>query len=287
MIPHPYFDQDMAGWTVVSGAGSTAVSAAPLAGGKAFTNDVNQAPWISSGARIPTNAHWTYEVRGSFRRQNLNGSAGGIYLAVQLFDETGADIGGDGTWWFYPATNVQLTDTNWHTFSAKFGSSTARPFPANARLMTVGAILNYDGAVAGNRNYEVTGLQVAPSGRPPIFATDTRAGCPPAGSTGGVTVLVTTGSFTLDRPAWVNVTGNMISMSTGRRDVAVYVDGAQRTVSLVRTEVRDWAPHQEHWTGLLAAGTHTVELRAVNTLVGLDGYGCGSSHGHLTVLFLD
>jgi len=287
MVPHPYFDQDMTGFNLFQGTGSTAVSTAPLAGGKIFTNAVNDAPWVSSTARIPANPHWTYEVRGSFRRQNLNGSAGGIYLAVRMFDDTGADITGDGTWWFYPASNVALTDTNWHTYSARFGSGTGRALPAAARFMTVGAILNYDGAVAGNRNYEVTALQIAPAGRPPIFATDNRPGCPPVGSTAGVTVIVTTGPVVLDRAAYVHVEANTISLSTGRRDVGLFVDGANLTVQLVRTEVRDWAPHQIQWTGLLAAGTHVIELRANSNLASPDGFGCTGGYGHLTVTFQD
>jgi hypothetical protein len=287
MISHPYFDQDMTGYTIVQGQGTADVSTAPLAGGKSFTNAVNQAPWVASTARIPANPHWTYEVRGSFRRQNLNGSAGGIYLAVRMFDDTGTDITGDGTWWFYPASNIQLADTNWHTFSAKFGSGTARSLPANARFMSVGAILNYDGAVAGNRNYEVTGLQIAPAGRPPIFATDNRPGCPNTGSVAGVTVLATTGAFVLDRPAYVHAQGNIISSALGRRDLDLRVDGAAVTYSLVRTEIRDWAPHQLQWTGQLQAGSHTIEMRAGNTLTTPDGYGCGAGWGHITVTFLD
>jgi len=286
MIPHPYFDQDMTGFNLFQGTGSTAVSTAPLAGGKIFTNAVNDAPWISSTARIPANPHWTYEVRGSFRRQNLNGSAGGIYLAVRMFDDTGTDITGDGTWWFYPASNVALTDTNWHTYSAKFGSGTGRAIPAAARFMTVGAILNYDGAVAGNRNYEVTALQISPAGRPAIYATDNRAGCP-NNNTGGTTVLASTGIFTLDRPAQVHAVGNIISRTIGRRDVTLFVDGGGATYSLVRTEVNDWAPHNLQWAGTLAAGNHTIELRGNNTLTSPDGYGCGPTWGQLTVTFLD
>jgi hypothetical protein len=289
MIPHPYFDQDMTGFALFQGQGSTAVSASPLAGGKVFTNAVNDAPWVSSAARIPANPHWTYEVRGSFRRQNTNGSAGGIYLAVRLFDDTGADIAGDGTWWFFPANNVALTDTSWHTISAKFGSGTGKTIPANARFMTVGAILNYDGAVAGNRNYEVTALQIAPAGRPAIYATDPRTtGCPTVvNTTAGVTVLITTGTFTLDRPAQVHAVANIISITTGRRDAYLYVDGAVVTQSLVRTEVRDWAPHGVQWSGTLQPGNHVIELRANTSLASPDGYGCGNQWGTLTVTFQD
>jgi hypothetical protein len=287
MIPHAYFDADMTGFELFSGQGNTDVSTAPLMGGKIFTNAVNQAPWVSSTNKIPANPHWTYEVRGSFRRQNLNGSAGGIYLSVRLFDAAGADITGDGTWWYYPAANVALGDTNWHTYSGKFGSGTGRPIPAAARFMTVGAILNYDGAVAGNRNYEVTGLQIAPAGRPALTIQDSRAGCPLGGAVAGTTVLMTTGAFAVDRPAQVHVVSSIISNANGRRDVELRVDGAPVAYSLVRTEIKDWAPHNVQWAGLLQPGNHTIELRAGSSLPSTDGYGCGAGWGALTVTFQD
>jgi hypothetical protein len=287
MVPHPYFDQDMTGFTLFSGQGNTDVSTAPLAGGKIFTNAVNQAPWVTSTTRIPANPHWTYEVRGSFRRQNLNGSAGGIYLAVRMFDDTGMDITGDGTWWFYPANNIALGDTNWHTYSGKFGSGTGRPIPAAARFLTVGAILNYDGAVAGNRNYEVTGLQIAPAGRPAIVIEDSRPGCPSGGSVSGVTVLMTTGSFAVDRPAQVHVTSSIISNANGRRDAELRVNGAPVAYSLIRSDIKDWAPHNVQWSGVLQPGDHTIDLRAGSSLAITDGYGCGAGWGKLIVTFQD
>jgi hypothetical protein len=161
MFPDPYFEQDMTFWQLRSGSqGAVATSSSAIAGTKIFANATNQVSWISSLRLVPVNAHHTYEVSGSFRRPAATGSAGGIYLAVLLYDEAKAEITGDGTWWYYPVANVQLTDTNWHTYRAQFGASTSRPFPASARFMSVGAILNYDGAVPGNRIYEVSGLGI-------------------------------------------------------------------------------------------------------------------------------
>jgi hypothetical protein len=287
MISNGTFARDLAGFSVLTGDGGVAVSAAPLGGGKVYANADGEAPWVSSNERVPVNRHWTYEVRGSFRRTNTNGTTGAVFLVVRLFDDAGADIAGDGTWWFFAANAVTLTDTNWHSYSAKFGSSTGRAIPASARTMTVAAILNLDGVLAGTRNYEVTGLQLAPTGRPPISVPDARAGCPPVGGSVAGSVLLTTGTFTLDRQATVTVTINIISLTSGRRDLTLQVDGSAKFYNLVRTEIRDWAPHQLQWTGTLLAGDHVIELRAGNTLPSGDGYGCGGTWGNMTVLFLD
>ncbi len=161
LFPDPYFEQDMTFWKLnLASQGSVVTSSTAIAGNKVFANAANQVSYLQSMRLIPVNAHHTYEVTGSFRRPGTAGSAGGIYLVVHLFDEAKADIAGDGTWWYYPVANVQLTDTDWHTYRAQFGFNTQRPFPANARYMSVGAALNYDGSVAGNRIYEVSGLGI-------------------------------------------------------------------------------------------------------------------------------
>ncbi len=161
LFPDPYFEQEMTYWQLnFNTQGSVVSSTSAIAGTKVFTNTVNQQASVSSKRLVPVNPNNTYEVTGSFRRPTTTGSAGGIYLAVLLYDSNKATINGDGTWWFYPVAGVSLTDTAWHTYSARFGAGTLRTLPAAARYMSVGAILNYDGAVAGNRNYEVAGLGI-------------------------------------------------------------------------------------------------------------------------------
>jgi hypothetical protein len=148
-------------WQLSFGSqGSVISSTSAIAGTHVFTNAANTQAWVSSQRLVPVNAHHTFEVKGSFRRPTTTGSAGGIYLAVLLYDGAKANITGDGTWWFHPVAGASLMDTDWHTYSARFGAGTQRPLPSSARYMSVGAILNYDGAVAGNRNYEVTGLGI-------------------------------------------------------------------------------------------------------------------------------
>lgn len=161
LFPDPYFEHGMTFWTLNAGsAGTVVASSAPIGGTRVFANSPTQVAWISSSRMVPINHHHTYEVKGSFRRTTDTGSAGGIYLAVLLFDENRALIGGDGSWWYFPVANLQLTDTTWHTYSAVFGSSSGKSFPPAARYMKVGAILNYDGAVPGNRTFEVAGLGI-------------------------------------------------------------------------------------------------------------------------------
>lgn len=283
-IPNTFFEGALDDWQVVTGSGTIGTTSAPFAGVNTFTNATNVAPWLGSTRRVPVNPQWTFRVSGSFRRLNLNGSAGAIYLAVRLFTATGADIAGDGTWWFYPVSNVTLTDTNWRTYTAEFGSGTARPFPANAAYMSVGAILNYDGAVAGNRNYEVTALTLTNTNRPPLFITDNRPGCPPAFVNNGAMI---TSTFTLDRPSYVSVSSTIISLGTGRRDSYLVVDGAEVNRWISNSfGVNDWFSHYNQWVGSLAAGAHTISMNG-NQSGPTTGFGCGSSYGTMKVEFRD
>ena len=160
-IPDSYFRSGMRFWALWQGAASVIQISDAIAGNRVLQNDPNQVAWIYSRAVVPCRSNATYEVTGSFRRPGTTGSAGTIYLAVILMDANGANITGDGAWWYYPVVGVALTDTVWHSYSAQFGAGTARTFPANARFMTVGATLNYDGSVPGNRTYQVAGLEIA------------------------------------------------------------------------------------------------------------------------------
>lgn len=199
LFPDPYFEQDMTFWQLRANGsqGSVATSTTAAAGTKVFTNAANQVAWLSSSRLVPVNAQHTYEVFGSFRRPGTAGSAGGIYLAVRLFDDAKADISGDGDWWYYPVSFVQLTDTNLHFYRAPFGAGTERPLPANARYMSVGAILNYDGSIAGNRIYEVSGLGIQDIRA--VAASDTVAYDGSAGVTPGTAQALYTPTQTLGK----------------------------------------------------------------------------------------
>lgn len=192
MIPNPRFEAGTSAsigtgatqWSVTSNGSTAAAGNASVvtdtlgaagAGGYAIQNTAATVAWVSSNARVPVRTAQTYQVQGTFRRvDTVANSSGTIYLAVRFFNSSGADIaGGDGNWHYYPVSGVQIgpldtaqtgpyTDNNWHTFSATFGDN-ARPIPAGAVTMTVGAILNYYNNGAGNRQFAVTNLQIKPT----------------------------------------------------------------------------------------------------------------------------
>jgi hypothetical protein len=223
LIPNAYFEQGLAQWEIASGAGHLVTSPTAIGGTQVFENNTNESAWIGSTVRIPSNPHHTFEVRGSFRRVNLNGSAGAIYLAVQMFDGAGADIRGDGAWWYYPISFLSLSDTSWHTFAERFGHGTSRPIPSEARYMSVGAILNYDGAVAGNRFYQVAGLGIAEAPRTAFYVADTRAGCPPAAVPDDSILISKT--VDVEKSTWVHINAQMISRAAESRVTALVLDG--------------------------------------------------------------
>lgn len=193
MIPDPYFQHGMHFWTTRSsqGTGSIVTPTGPSPGASVFANDATQSVWLHSTSILPVEHTGRYTVRGMFRNPTSVGSAGRVFLAVLLFDDAMNGIAGDGSWWYYPASHVELTDTGWHAYHADFGASTARPFPPEARHMTVGAILNYDdGGVAGNRIYEVSGLGIYQRNPPVDMAWQglhvaAAAACRGSTSTGG------------------------------------------------------------------------------------------------------
>ena len=77
-----------------------------------------------------------YVLVGAFKRIESVGNLGRIYLAVRLFDDSGANIGGDGTWWYYPVGHEELADSEWHTYSVDFGPGFGRAFPPEANTMS-------------------------------------------------------------------------------------------------------------------------------------------------------
>jgi len=157
---------DFSGWTQDIGSGGVGAVSDGQAGGFVYANDPFAVAWISSDERITIRPGQDYNVSGSFRRTESVGNDGTFYLAVRLFDSTGANIGGDGTWWYYPIGGQVLDDQAWHRYSIDFGPNFGRDFPAGAVTMSVGAILNYDG---GNRNYETTNLQLTIADPPSTF----------------------------------------------------------------------------------------------------------------------
>ncbi|MDH5693528.1 MAG: hypothetical protein OEZ47_10525 [Gammaproteobacteria bacterium] len=144
------------------------ISANPRAGTEyAIANPNGETLWVYNDKFQKIDKSKTYEVSGWFRRSSGDGTAGNLYLAVKLRDSTGTNIGGDGSWWYYPV--IQATpDANWVMYQGSFGAGTSKPFPDEAVDMTVGAILNHNGDSVGDRIFEMTalGIKVIPTPEP-------------------------------------------------------------------------------------------------------------------------
>ncbi len=161
-----WFEADSHGWSVKHGDGAV-VEDLESPSGYAYTNLDDSCTWIY-GTEITVDPRRTYIVRGMYRNMTPNNSDGNIYLAVRLTDALGNEITGDGTWWYYPASNINVATNKWHSYEGRFGAGTARTLPEDARKMTVGAILNYHtGGQPGNRIFNVTGLSIEACCYPP------------------------------------------------------------------------------------------------------------------------
>lgn len=97
--------------------------------------------WINGRRRIPVDHTRTYRVSGWLRTASGSGSV--AYLGVALFDESGANIAGDGSQWFYAASAVTPPGT-FTRYSGTFGANTAKTFPSEARTMAPLVLLTYN-----------------------------------------------------------------------------------------------------------------------------------------------
>ncbi|WP_126992259.1 hypothetical protein [Thermosipho globiformans] len=136
------------GWHTWAGSGHIEQVTDGIGGKYAATNDDGQVWWAYS-SRVPIDPNNTYIVECYAR--TISGNNGAFYLAVVLFDINGNNISGDGTWWYYPAKAV-VPPSTWTKYTGLFGAGTSKPFPSNARYMSVGFILNYN---YGNRKMQV------------------------------------------------------------------------------------------------------------------------------------
>jgi hypothetical protein len=117
-------------------------------------SSTNRRAWRVSGAAahvtgrvfVPISTTKRYRVAGRLRSSADASTDRVAYLAVRLLYADGEEIGGDGTFWFYPYSGVHPA-TSWVEASGVFGAGTARPFPAGAASMQVAALLMYDSSV--------------------------------------------------------------------------------------------------------------------------------------------
>lgn len=151
----PNFSGSLA-WDVFSGSAPQFVSVTDGAVGKTAirSSAAGVMNWINEKVRIPINPEKAYRAQGKLR--TVSGSDSFAYLGVALFDAAGNNISGDGSQWYYFASN-QRPGAQWVSYSGEFGSGTSRPFPSNARTMAPLAILSYGG---GSSVHEAQDLRI-------------------------------------------------------------------------------------------------------------------------------
>lgn len=94
---------------------------------------------IQSADKIAIDRNKAYRFHGYARR--VSGSFGLIYMGIALADAEGNNIVGDGTFWYYCAAGNKV-GTDWTLFEGAVGAG-YRPFPANARSMSIVLFGNY------------------------------------------------------------------------------------------------------------------------------------------------
>lgn len=100
--------------------------------------------WITGADRIPVDATKVYRIRGWARR---NASANGtLYFGVAAFDSAGNTITGDGTQWSYDAAADVTITTSFVLYEGFIGAGTTNTFPAGARTMAPGILMQYGGS---------------------------------------------------------------------------------------------------------------------------------------------
>ncbi len=133
-------------WSIVT------ISDGP-AGTKAIRSNSGVSAAYAGSKQISFNPRKSYRIRCKARSVNANGV---FYLVVDLRDVNNNVISADGTAWFYPISGI-LVPSAWTDYEGVFGFNTARVFPANAKTMSVGVLMNN----GGNAGYhEVQDLRI-------------------------------------------------------------------------------------------------------------------------------
>lgn len=168
---------------------------------------------IALGRRpIPVDPQKTYRAR-LWMRKNSVFSTTVTFNGVQLLDGNGANIIGDGSYWYYPWPAAQPSLSWTEYVSPAFGAGTPRPFPANARTMAPLVWLNYAPGVTGQ--VDVTGFmieEVLPS------------------------TLIRDGAITTDKVFANAITGVKIAANAITAGSAIIADGA-----ILRAKIADAA----------------------------------------------
>jgi hypothetical protein len=94
-------------------------------------------------------------------------------------------------------------------------------------------------------------------------------------------------TFSLSVASYVQVSANLFSFGTGRRDTTLQVDGVVIHSSVVDISTFNiWGQHTHSWTGLLPAGMHTIRVVAGSPSFQAGGRygGCFGHTGNLSIL---
>ncbi len=118
------------------------------------------------------------------------------------------------------------------------------------------------------------------SGGPTFVHTpDPRPGCPSVTPANGV---LFSQSISLSAPAAISTSGHMARLGVGRVDLNLYVDGVLVQNIATNTATSDWITGTVQWSGAVAAGAHTIELRSTPG----SSWGCGASWGAIDTIVL-
>lgn len=117
------------------------------------------------------------------------------------------------------------------------------------------------------------------SGARAIHVVDSRGGCPGAYTAGAILISLT---FTTTNTALVYAQGSMISAAANRRDLQMYINGVNSSIQCIQNTgpTSTWDDRGNIWTGTVAAGTHTIDMRSGYANI----WGCGGSWGRLSAL---
>merc|ERR1712196_253138 len=108
---------------------------------------------------------------------------------------------------------------------------------------------------------------------------DSRSGCPRA--QGANTPLITR-KVTVKEDSYVQATGHMIRLYSGRADLHLRLNNKIVDYSLTYTPSRQWKDTQVYWVGSIKKGTQTFTVTGSRA----NAFGCGSTWGDLDILVI-
>jgi hypothetical protein len=136
---------DSSAWSTYSGAATFTTITDGAVGNWVARSTAGVQAWMNEAKKVAVDPTKTYRVR--CRARNVSGSGSTFYMGVALFDATDANITGDGSQWYYAASNVTLPGA-WTEYIGYFGAGTSKTLPSNARTMSPLFILSYGGGTS-------------------------------------------------------------------------------------------------------------------------------------------